>query len=746
MKKSWTFFFWIIASSILVTFTPALKTTAQEVVPDETLPNDSTVTTQENQITIDGGTTEGDNLYHSFSEFSVPTGAEVDFNNADNIENIFSRVTGSDVSNIDGLIKANGTANLFLLNPNGVIFGNGASLDLGGSFVASTAENIKFEDGSQFSATNPTESILTVSVPVGLGMGDSSKSILVLGDGTGVSTTPQENTSGLRVQPNQTLALVGNDVKLEGGTLTTPGGRIELGSVAAPGLVKIESIDKGIALGYQNIPTFGNIQLSNSSKVDASGDGGGDIQARGRQIKLEGASRIEADTLGAGGGGTLNISADEELELVGIPGVKSAENTVLTTKAEEEATSNGGNLKIETGRLTIRDDAGISATTDGAGNAGSIEVFAHDSIELARRSTFRPGSFISVIAEPNSTGAGGNLTIETKRLTLRDGAVLAAGTFGEGAGGNLSVKATDSIELVGESLKGESPSRISARTEGTGKGGDLSIETGKFSIRDGARVTVNSQEPGIGDAGTLKINADSLKLDRGGSITAETVSGNGGNITLDADQLQLRNNSNITATADNNGDGGNINIKTDTLTAIENSDIIADAEKGMGGSINISATKGVFRSPDSEIRASSELGIDGTVKIDAQQNFESLLKFDTPETIDTKALIANSCLDRNRKKLEFANKRGGYMPVNPDSGVDINEIEPIPTVQENTEIYATTNSTGETLIYPSDNESSWQPGDSVIEANAIVQTPDGRILGVRKMQPIEAKALICQEN
>ncbi|MEO1184696.1 MAG: filamentous hemagglutinin N-terminal domain-containing protein, partial [Cyanobacteria bacterium J06636_27] len=217
---------------VLITF-GNLPATAQ-ITSDGT--TNTTVNLNNNNFTILNGIQKGNNLFHSFSEFSIPTGGSVNFNNSTDVVNIINRVTGGNISNIDGLIKANGNANLFLINPAGIVFGENARLDIGGSFLGSTAESILFEDGFNYSAIDSQQTpLLTVSVPLGLQMGSNPGDITVRGNGHTLSAIDssfalesRDTSSGLRVNSGNTLALIGGNLNLDGSIVSTDGGHIEL--------------------------------------------------------------------------------------------------------------------------------------------------------------------------------------------------------------------------------------------------------------------------------------------------------------------------------------------------------------------------------------------------------------------------------------------------------------------------------------------------------------------------------------
>jgi filamentous hemagglutinin family protein len=623
---------WIVSGITLAYLTMTSPLQAQ-IVPDATLPENSSATPQGNTEIINGGTRAGSNLFHSFEQFSVPTNSTAYFNNALEIQNIISRVTGESVSEIDGTLRANGAANLFLLNPNGIIFGPKASLDIGGSFLASTASSLKFTDGKEFSATEPqTTSLLTVSVPVGLQFGAAPGSIR--NQSQVKSDDPTDYffpyPVGLQVQPGKTLALVGSDVALEGGNLTAEGGQIELGSVASNSLVSLNPTDSGWSLGYKGVQSFQDIQLSQEAFVDASGEGSGNIQVQGRRVTLTDSSGISADTVGAlpggevslrtdqlsvqngayiltitsgaGQGGDLTVTASESVELDGT----SADGFIssgLFAQVRKGAKGPGGNLTIETRRLLVRDGARVSTTTFGARQGGDLAVTASESVELDGTSA---DGFISsgLFARTEGSEAAGDLTIKTGRLLVRDGARVSTETLGAGQGGDLTVTASESVELVDVARKPDGEpftdkldrpflSGLYAQTQkkATGAGGKLSIFTKKLTVRDGAQA--NSTTLGTKNAGDLTVQASEVELvgaalsADGGLLTENGLpfpsglfagtdigsEGDGGTLTVETDRLSLRDGAVLQTSTLGAGNAGNL-----TVQASESVELIGTAK------------------------------------------------------------------------------------------------------------------------------------------------------------------------
>ena len=348
---------------------------------------DNTVNTQVNQngnvAEITGGEARGGNLFHSFQDFSVPTGNEAFFDNATDISNIFSRVTGGNVSNISGLIRAN-DANLFLINPAGILFGAGARLDLGGgSFYGSTADSILFEDGEFSAVDNLSEPILTINAPIGLGFRDNPADITVRGDGNGArleDSEPVDTQEALRVSGDATIGIVGGNLIFEDATIKTAGGRIEIGSVGG-GRVDLVEVANGFTFNYSGIEAFGDISLSGRSNIDASGIGGGDINVAGRNISLTGVSAFVSNTLGDQTGGDINVFATDAIEISGVENELDFLSAIVS-RTFPNGTADAGDINIETGSLSLGDRAGILTFSSGQADAGNITINASDSVSL----------------------------------------------------------------------------------------------------------------------------------------------------------------------------------------------------------------------------------------------------------------------------------------------------------------------------------------------------------------------------
>ena len=631
-----SFRFWLFNASVLF-YLLASKPTAAQIVPDTTLPNNSIVPANCANCEITGGTTVGNNLFHSFEQFSIPTGGTAYFNNAQTIENIINRVTGGSISNIDGLIRANDGANLFLLNPNGIIFGPNASLNIGGSFLATTADRIDFADGTQFRADGTQSSpLLTVSVPIGLQFGQTpgiiaNQSVAPLIDSTGNPVVDDDNNPipvGLRVLPGKTLALVGGSITLPGGYLTADSGRIELGSVAGSGSVSLTPTNQGWVLGYDGIQNFQDITLSQEANVATSGDRGGDIQIQGRRVSLTEGSQVVA-AASEGQAGDLRVSASEQVELEGT----SADGefpTALFNEVEGEATGEGGTLTIETGQLIIKDGAQVSTTTWGTGQGVDLIVKASESVELDGVGPRLPGGLFAR-TQRGATGDGGTLTIETGRLIVRGGAQASTDTLDAGRAGDLIVRASESVELEGRTPNQERASGLFAQVRGraTGDGGNLTIETRQLIVLGGAQIATNSFSAGqggnltinasdsillsgtaqilrsdnisgilvsaergaTGNAGELNITTGLLTVDDGARISADNLgTGQGGTATLHIEQLIVRDGGTIRAASFNEGPAGNLNITSRSLDVRDGALVSVSGEgRGSAGELNITA-------------------------------------------------------------------------------------------------------------------------------------------------------------
>ena len=582
--------------AITITATVSVYPASAQVMPDHTLGAEQslvTLSTSNGSLRqqIKGGAIRGTNLFHSFSNFNIAAGQSVYFQNPIGIKNIISRVTGGSSSDIEGTLGVTGgTANLFLLNPNGILFGANARLDVGGSFVATTATAIQFGTQGIFSTAAPTSPPLLTVNPSAFWFNQTAHGPIV-----NRSTVPLDaGGQGLQVPDGQSLLLLGGSITLDGGGINAAGGRVELGAVAGTGTVELSLNDNDLHLSFPATLDRADIVLTNGATVNTSGDGGGPIQIWGRRVSINSGAQVTALTQGAKSGGNLRVNTSEALELIG-----GARNGNLSTLSFGDGKA--GDLTIETQRLSVLDGAQIVAGTVGNGSAGQLSVNASESIEVAGRDNNTEGNSV-LVSFTDSAGQAGNLTINTKRLIVRDRGLLSTEAVRafengqvfplSGGSGNLTINASDSVELIKQGF-------ILTDTQSPGNAGNLTINTGRLLVQDGSRIT--SQSLGSGNAGNIAVRARSIELNNQSQINATTTASQGGNITLQVqDLLLLRQGSFISTTAGTaqaGGDGGNITINTTKgflVTAPnENNDITANAFNGRGGNVTITAT-GVY--------------------------------------------------------------------------------------------------------------------------------------------------------
>lgn len=619
--------FWMGSAIFLCTLAVSNPMEAQ-VASDETLPTQ--VNRSGGVFEITGGSQAGGNLFHSFREFSVPNNNTAFFNNGSDIVNIISRVTGGSTSNINGLIRANGNANLVLINPSGIQFGPNARLNIGGSFLSSTADSLVFEDGTVFSAINPqAQPLLTVSVPVGLQMGANPGSIRVQGSGHGLTVanpifspvTRNSSSSGLRVKSGQTLALVGGDLVLDGGVLTAESGRIELGSATA-GSVSLQSLPQGWMLGYAGVPSFGNIELRSRALADASGLSGGSIQVQGQNLSVSDGSLLLIQNQGSQPAGNIFVSAANTVAISGT----NADGTVRSSLTNETVGSGrGGDVAIAARQLIVQEGGTIAAKTvaPGTGQGGNVYLNISDSVQVIGVSSINPSVTSSIVAATFGAGDAGNNTVSTGRLTASSGGTIAAASFGGGKGGDLNVNATDSIEVISVEPNLFAPSGLINTAFSTGDTGNLTIATPRLTVEDGGRVGTSTSASG--SAGSVTINAPELVEVKGrvpGSVNPSLIvsaanlvdpslqqlfglppipSGASGNVTINTGQLNVVNGAQVTARNQGTGSAGNIRINAGSIFLDNGAGITASTVAGRGGSINLQARESVRASGYSQI-------------------------------------------------------------------------------------------------------------------------------------------------
>ena len=557
-----------------------------QIIPDGTTVDTSVLGDCHSSCSITGGTVAEQNLFHSFEEFNIDTGESVYFSDP-GVANIFSRVTGTNLSEIFGTLGVSGgDANLFLINPNGIVFGEGATLDLNGSFFATTADKIQF--GDRAFSTDPEVEIPLLTVdPSALFFNQTGQDGSIVLDG-----------ANLTVSPQQDLTLVGRESNTPGilfknSTINVSGGNIFLGAVNGNATVEIKDIQPQ----FSEAVSRGDITLTQGSNIVADGSnniGDREINLEAKNLEINENSNILTFTSGSGNSADININASESVKITGTRAEANAfqqlllqniipnANVSFVTSAlqtDTSGTGNAGDIKIAASNLTLDRAGTIISNTNDRGNSGNITIDVLDSFILQ-------SSGLITGSTAFSSGEVGKVTIDTEQLLVKPGSVISSSTSGSGNAGNLTINALDSVQIEETLLNSILPTGIFANTTSDGnKGGNLTINTQKLSIHGGGQLTASSgifrndgSIPLGGQGGNILINADEF-VEVGGisadgifpsSISSATNTSNpAGNITINTGSLYLNSYGSISASSLGTGRGGNIDINaTDTIELV----------------------------------------------------------------------------------------------------------------------------------------------------------------------------------
>jgi filamentous hemagglutinin family protein len=585
-------------------------------------------------FSITAGTQRGSNLFHSFTEFSVPTNNTATFSGSASVQNIIGRVTGDSASSINGTLRSTiAGANLYLINPHGVSFGASAHLDVSGSVHVSTADYVSLGPSDRFYASTQSGSTFSSASPAAFGfLAAQPAPISVAG-------------STLNLASGAKLELAAGDITLSNATVNAPAGQVDLTGFGAVSILNSRIMLNGLSgaggmsvRGDSLSVTNSQIRSPNSSgtaggsfsadvtgalsiagsvvqfEAFSSGDAG-NVSIRGGRIAITGNSLVSTATVGQGHGGEIAISGTEELTLSG--GTRITSGTlgplsndsgnislsapVITVDAASvtASTSGGGhagNIDVSGGRIVIANQGIVDSSTKGAGDAGNVHVSASESLDISGIDILHGsrGGLYSTTIGFFATGDAGSITVETPALTMSQaGEILSTSELGGGDAGSISLR-VGRLEMTGGA-------RVSTSTFSAGNGGLLDVlATGSIVISgtaaSGEQTALRSNANGAGRGGVINVQARDLRLEAGGSITSSTYAGgDAGVVNVQAERIDITSGANIASFTQGAGNAGPVSVQASDMIRISSSGttggILSNAVGtiGNGGSVLVSA-------------------------------------------------------------------------------------------------------------------------------------------------------------
>jgi filamentous hemagglutinin family protein len=567
----------------------------------------------------------GSNLFHSFGQFGLATGESAAFSGPATISNVIGRVTGGNASSIDGKIQSNiAGANLYLINPSGIVFGPNATVNVSGSFHASTADYLKMSDGAKFQATNPDGSTLSAAPPAAFGFLTARPAALSV------------NGSTLGPVPG-TLGLVAGPVSVNNGAaLSAPAGTIHVTSAASTGEVAVDPRNTAAS----TVSSFGPVAIKGGSTLDVSNPSGlgsgGSVFIRSGALTID-ASEINADNYGSAAGGQIMLRGENQVSLANTAyvhaltlsstgagvvistapaGAISADaSTVLT---ESVGPGDAGLLSVSGGQLMLTNGAILGSVAAGNGRSGDISIGLTNGLVIdgSAGPALQVGILAAGIAtatEPGATGQAGHIKITANSLSIVSGGQISASTFGSGSAGSVELKVTGDLQ-VSNGTASQVTGILASTFLGKGNAGQVSADIGSQLWLDGggtgiAAIAADSVKA-TGTAGSVSVKAGSLSIVSGGEISSNAGLGNANAGTVDVHvdgPLSINGGMKGIAViaADSlggTGNAGDVTVTAGALSIVNGGEIASDAGFGVGRAGKIS------------VNISGQLTVDGGAK------------------------------------------------------------------------------------------------------------------------------------
>lgn len=431
----------------------------------------TTVTPNGNQFDIDGGafSSDGANLFHSFDRFNLNQAQIANFLANPNLENILGRVVGGDPSMINGLIQVTGgNPNLYLMNPAGIVFGRGATLNVPGDFFATTATGIGLGNDKWFEVSGNNNYQQLNGNPSTFAFDLTQAGAII-------------NAGNLTVNNQNSVGLIGGTV-INTGEINASSGNILIQAVEGSNLVRISQPGQLLSLEIEP-PRNINGQILPFTPLDVPQLLTGPAQNLETGLRLNALGQVEANN-----SGTVVPTQTGTTTIVGNLTNSAASNTFVGATNDIRIEPFNSNLEFTSGVGSIN----FKADSDSNGN-GAFLMNANDSITVNGQDLIISGAEIIT----------GNIYFPDGRVSLESQRDVTTGNIDSRTEGKRGIQIVSGGDVVTGNLVTSSRPISNWGIDSEADGGDINIIAGG-SVTTGI---INSEGAALAEGGSINIEA-----------------------------------------------------------------------------------------------------------------------------------------------------------------------------------------------------------------------------------------------